>query len=90
MNTLEILDGEWLPPDKGGVPPLVKEKKPRRVALGTARGIRRELACLYTDLMQGRIDTDAARTGGFLLRCTLESLRMDEIETRLAALEGQE
>lgn len=60
----------------------------RRPSLGTARGIRRELAAVYLEFRRGEIDCDQAKTAGFLLRTLLESVRLDEIEQRIQALEG--
>lgn len=62
---------------------------PKRLRLTTARDVRRELHRLYALLMDGKLDTDTARTGGFLLRTLLESIRTDELETRITALEDQ-
>jgi hypothetical protein len=75
----QILDGELLPAKRGGFS--------RRPALGTARGIRRELAACYLEFRRGDLDTEQAKTAGFLLRCLLESIRTDEIERRLCQLE---
>ena len=74
------LEGEHMPARPA---PLL----PKRLRLSTARDVRRELHRLYALMMDGKIDTDIARTGGFLLRCSLESLRIDEIEGRLTNLE---
>lgn len=82
QNTHQALIGELIPADKGP-----SGKKLRRFRLTTARGVRRELAALYAELRNGRVDEETARAGGFLLRCVLESLRLDEIEQRLTALE---
>jgi hypothetical protein len=62
---------------------------PKRLRLNTARDIRRELARLYSLSMNGSVTGEQARTGGFLLRCMLESLRLDELESRIIALENQ-
>ena len=75
----QILDGELLPAKRGGFI--------RRPSLGNARGIRRELAACYLEFRRGDLDTEQAKTAGFLLRCLLESIRTDEIERRLAELE---
>ena len=61
--------------------------KRRRFRLTDARGVRRELAGLYHELRNAEIGESEARTGAFILRCLLESIRMDEMETRLTALE---
>jgi hypothetical protein len=77
-------------PLEGELIPAPLAPMPKRLRLNTARDVRRELHRLYGLMMEGRIDTDTARTGGFLLRCSLESLRIDEIETRLEALEKKQ
>jgi hypothetical protein len=79
MSIHEPVTGEFLPAQTTNMP--------KRLRLSTARDVRRELHRLYTLMMNGGIDTDTARTGGFLLRCSLESLRIDEIEGRLTNLE---
>lgn len=61
--------------------------KDRRFRLTDARGVRRELSALYAEFRNGKIDGESARTAGFLLRTLLESIRVDEIERRLEALE---
>lgn len=76
------LDGEYLPADQGG--------KLRRFRLTDARGVRRELAAVYAQLRNGQIDVEKAKACGFLLRCLLESIRTDEIESRLSLLEKVE
>lgn len=59
----------------------------RRPSLGTARGVRKEIAALYLELRRGQVDEKHATSGAYLLRCILESIRLDEIEQRLTALE---
>lgn len=59
----------------------------RRPSLGTARGVRRELAALYLELRRGEIDEKHATSAAYLLKTILEAIRLDEIETRLARLE---
>ena len=78
----QAIDGEYLPVECGGVQP-----KSRRFRLTDARGVRRELAALYAEMRNGKIDLDTAKAGGFLLRCLLESIRTDEIEQRITQLE---
>jgi hypothetical protein len=67
---------------------MVAPAMPKRLRLSTARDVRRELHRLYGLLMAGELDNETARTGGFLLRTMLESIRTDELETRLAVLEN--
>lgn len=59
----------------------------RKPSLGTARGIRRELASVYLELRRGDIDIETAKASGFLLRTLLEAVRSDEIERRICELE---
>jgi hypothetical protein len=76
-----VIEGQWLQAEPGGLP------KRRRFRLTDARGVRRELAALYAEFRNGEVDSDTARTGGFLLRTLLESIRTDVIEERITALE---
>jgi hypothetical protein len=78
------LEGELIPADQGTMP------KVRRFRLTTARGVRRELAALYGEMRNGQTDLDTAKAGAFILRCLLESIRVDEIDGRLTALEQRE
>jgi len=63
--------------------------KTRRFRLTDARGCRRELAALYAELRNGKVTDEHARAAAYVLRAVLESLRVDELEERLVALEGQ-
>lgn len=60
----------------------------RKPSLGTARGIRRELASVYLEFRRGDIEADTAKTCGFILRTLLEAVRTDELESRITELEG--
>ena len=79
----QSIEGELLPADPAPQP------KRRRFRLTSAHGIRRELAALYGEFRNGDIDAEAARASAFILRCLLESLRIDEIDQRLKTLEAQ-
>jgi hypothetical protein len=69
---------------------LTKKIAPlKRLALTNARAIRREMVSVYEDLRRGQMDNDTARTSAFVLRCVLESIRLDEVEQRLSELEKQ-
>jgi len=81
-KTPQVLDGEVIPFVHAPAPKL------RRFRLTSARAIRRELAALYAEFRNGSIDADGARTGAFILRCLLESVRTDELESRIVALEN--
>lgn len=85
MRMSQPLEGELIP-----AKPAPRAAMPKRLRLTTARDVRRELHRLYDLMMRGEVGTDTARTGGFLLRCMLESLRLDEIEARLTTLENRE
>lgn len=80
-NLPELLDAAPVVAGPGGFK--------RRPALGTARGIRRELAAVYLELRRGAIDLETAKASGFLLRTLLEAVRTDEIERRIDALENR-
>jgi hypothetical protein len=62
--------------------------KTRRFRLTDARGCRRELAALYAELRNGKVSGDEAKAACYVIRALLESLRVDELEERLAALEA--
>jgi len=76
-------EGESLLEEQGGA----STGKPRRFRLNDARGVRREIAALYTGLRNGTIDPNTVRTGSFVLRCLLEAIRTDEFEQQLLSLE---
>lgn len=78
-KAVEVIEGEIVSASRTGYS--------RRPSLGTARGVRRELAALYLELRRGEIDERHATSAAYLLRCVLESIRLDEIEQRLTALE---
>jgi hypothetical protein len=84
MSNSQAIEGELLPASRRG---SNLSGNRRRFRLTDARGVRRELAGLYAELRNDEIDSDKARTAAFILRCLLESLRLDEIEQRLTALE---
>lgn len=82
MTECKTLEGQYLPAPTGGA-----VSKRRRFRLTSARAVRKELSGLYHELRNAEIVESEARTGAFILRCLLESIRMDEMETRLTALE---
>ncbi len=82
-NALSIVPVESATKPARPAPP-----RPRQFRLTNARAIRRELAVLYAELRNGRIDSDLAKTGAYLLRTILEALRTDEIEVRIDELEN--
>jgi hypothetical protein len=79
----QAIEGELIPFAQAPVP------KVRRFRLTSARGIRRELSAVYHEFRNGELSADDARTAGFILRTLLESVRVDELESRILALENQ-
>ncbi|MDD2743772.1 MAG: hypothetical protein PHV02_16015 [Rhodocyclaceae bacterium] len=75
----EVTEGEFIPANPGGYV--------RKPSLGTARGIRRELAQTYLEFRRGQIDAEQTKTATFVLRTLLEAVKLDEIERRLIELE---
>jgi hypothetical protein len=51
--------------------------------------VRRELARLYTELRNGRVDPKVANSGGFLLGQITKALELEMIDERLSTLESQ-
>jgi hypothetical protein len=51
--------------------------------------VRRELARLYTELRNGRVEPKVANSGGFLLGQITKALELEMIDERLARLEDQ-
>jgi hypothetical protein len=86
MGSEQAIEGELIPASRRGAN---LSGSRRRFRLTDARGVRRELAGLYSELRNNEVDTDTARAAAFVLRCLLESLRLDEVEKRLTALEGR-
>ena len=78
-NSNQVIEGELILANGG-----VFKRKP---SLGTARGIRRELASVYLELRRGEIDNDGAKTCAFVLRTILEAVRVDALEERIIELE---
>lgn len=64
-------------------------KLPRRFRLSTARDARRELARVYTMILHGEIEPDTARAAVGALRAVVETIRVDEFDQRLRALEAK-
>ena len=59
-------------------------RKPR---FTTLRGVRREYAALYVDLMNGRVTQKVAATAGNLLGGIVKALEVEVLEVRLNELE---
>ena len=60
---------------------------PRVGRLDSLRGVRRELARLYTDARQGRIQTGDASRLAFILATLAKILEQADLESRVAQLE---
>lgn len=59
----------------------------RRGRLNTTTDVRRQLARLYFDLRQKRVDSKTAGTGAYVLSVLLKAVEIDVIEARITALE---
>jgi hypothetical protein len=59
-------------------------RKPR---FTTLRGVRREFAALYLDLLNGRVPQKVAGTAGNVLNGIVKALEVEILESRLAELE---
>jgi hypothetical protein len=70
-----VIQGEILP----------AEKRPR---LANVRGVRREMAAVYHELVNGKIDSEAAKARVYTLRAIAEAIRLDEIERKLHELDS--
>lgn len=62
---------------------------PERVRLSTARDARRELSRVYRLVMQEQVSPDLARAAVAALRAVVETIRVDEFDQRLRALEAK-
>ena len=60
---------------------------PRVGRLDSLRNVRRELARLYTDARQGRIQTGDASRLAFILATLAKLIEQDDVEQRVALLE---
>lgn len=67
-------------------PGMVFTRKPR---FTTLRGVRREFAALYVDLLNGRVPQKVAGTAGNLLSGIVRALEVEVLERRLSDLEDR-
>lgn len=66
---------------------LAPKPPARRFLLRTAREVRAEVAKVYREYRTGKIDGATARDSGYLLKIIIDSIRADELEVRIEALE---
>ena len=66
---------------------LKPKPQARRFLLRTAREVRAEVAKVYREYRTGKIDGATARDSGYLLKIIIDSIRADELEQRVEALE---
>ena len=66
-------------------PPAPRRIRPSR--LGTPSGVRRELARLYVDARQERLDPSAAAKLAYILTCLHKAIETEMVEQRIADLE---
>jgi hypothetical protein len=78
------LEGELIPAKAAGM------RQSRHLRLTTARALRRELAAVYAAFRRGDLSSEQTKTSVYVLRTLGEMLRLDEIESRLAALEQKQ
>jgi hypothetical protein len=67
-------------------PPAPRRVRPSR--LGTPSGVRRELARLYVDARQERLDPSAAGKLAYILTCLQKAIETEMVEQRVADLES--
>ncbi len=61
----------------------------KRLKLTTVRGVRREMAAVYTDCRQGRMDAVIGSKLTYMLTSIAKVLETSDLEQRIAALEGK-
>lgn len=74
------------PVDTSAIPP---EPTPRRIKLTTVRGVRREMASVYTDCRQGRMDAVVGSKLTYMLTAVAKVLETSDLEKRIAVLEAR-
>ncbi len=80
LNTTETVDTSMTPP----------EPTPKRIKLTTVRGVRRELASVYSDCRQGRLDPSTGSKLTYILTAVAKVLEVSDLEARLIALETKQ
>jgi len=84
MTKAQPIEGELIPAQTGGM------RQSRHLRLTSARALRRELAAVYAQFRNGALSSEQTKTSVYVLRTLGEMLRLDEIESRLAALEQKQ
>jgi hypothetical protein len=79
-NTPETVDTPMTPP----------EPTPKRIKLTTVRGVRREMASVYADCRQGRLDPSIGSRLTYILIAVAKVLEVSDLEARLIALETKQ
>jgi hypothetical protein len=75
----EVVDSAATPPDP----------TPKRIKLTSVRGVRREMATVYADCRQGRVDPVIGSKLTYMLTSIAKVLEASDLEQRIAALEGK-
>jgi hypothetical protein len=60
----------------------------RRIKLASVRGVRREMAAVYADCRQGRMDVLIGSKLTQMLTCIAKVLEASDLERRIGVLEG--
>lgn len=71
-------------PSEAAIPP------PRVGRLTSSRGVRRELARLYADARQGRLDVKNGAKLAYMLTCLHKVIEIEEVLRRIQALEDRQ
>lgn len=66
---------------------MSEENKKIRLRLSTPKDIRKTLAKVTNQLANNEIDPKKANTIAYLCNCILQSIRVDELEKQVQALE---
>src|SRR5687767_6622372 len=62
---------------------------PRRIKLASVRGVRREMAAVYADCRQGRMDAVIGTKLVYMLVSIAKVLEASDLEQRIGVLEGR-
>ncbi|HQS03651.1 MAG TPA: hypothetical protein PK693_10800 [Halothiobacillus sp.] len=66
----------------------LRELTPPRINLSSSADVRRELAKVYRDVRQGRMDASEGTKLGYLLELMRKMIETEELEKRLAKIEA--
>ena len=76
-------------PESFDTPTSSPDPTPKRIKLTTVRGVRREMATVYADCRQGRVDPVIGSKLTYMLTSIAKVLEASDLEQRIAALEGK-